>query len=70
MRQMTFVDAKYARLLRVSRLIHGWLGKNASWDLHHEPPWYQELRSTLVELGERKRIRRRRGKVSGIAYEA
>lgn len=51
-KQLSFIDNKYARLLRVALTIHEWLGKNPGWNLQHEPPWYQELRSTLVELGE------------------
>ena len=38
--QLSFLDHKYARLV----------GKNPHWDMCHEPPWYQEFRSALLEI--------------------
>lgn len=36
------------RLLAIANRIHDWLGKNQAWDLHYEPPWYQEFREVLA----------------------
>lgn len=44
---------RVAALEAVGLEINRWLGANPDWDLHYEPPWYQQFLSLTQQSGEK-----------------